>query len=1116
MVLAALLLRVWGLGWGPAGAGALHPGEWTWQVIDGLSFSDPTFPGIWTQAFFSLAALVKGLLSLLAGAVGLLLGQLRSLSEMGLSARMAGRLTVACLGALQVVLVYVLGRRYFDSVATGLLAAAMVAVSPLMVAHSHYLSLDVPLGLAVLACMWAAYTMVDRPRAGIMAAAGLILGLTITTRASGVLAAPVLLGAYVLAVRVARPARSRWALIWPAAFAGGLVAGLLLGYPGFLLRADQTEQVLQSSLVLPPVPSGEWLAFFAERCRRAAAVALESVGPAVLLLWLLGLALVVRRRLWRRILLLVFPPLYCLAGLTVLKGSVEGVFAVWLPVLAVVAAWPVVWACRRLPRHNLAVTAAVVLGVGLCAWPLWRSLGVDYIFWQQDTLTSARLWVQANLDRDSELWVGPHTPLGLFLPVKPLTPETDPSALGPDAYVLLTSLGAGVQADAWEDYRPGGSRRAWERAVADMQPLAVFDIKSLWSAGPRSPGAGLPRWVSPRVRVFAARPPLLVSQPLAVFMPPALEDRGYSLVYGGRGRYGRSQEVMRLGPGAEAERVLIMQPAPHRLGLIIANRGDKLARVSVSQGPWPSKRLSLYPGQETDLSLPVLAWPPVVAGNHPVSVKTSDSRLVARLVWDDLLLGRRALEAGRYKQAEEILAPLAERGGGVEAGIMLAGAMAMQGRFEPASRALAAISGLDGEPVRSYRELAAARDMPRAKWDRAFQRLTGYHPDLLRRSCNVSYQVGGPQCPSRGREVPLKGRGYHAAFLRSGGKPGGHLRLWLDQSFPPGRLRVDLHLALKGRPPAGERVARLEVWSHGPRGSDLLAQREVSAGQVEKGPVGVGFLNPDSGASLEVRLLFTSGAEVALERVLAGIDLRAHMRHMLRWYHLALGKVSLAAGRFAAAVSSFSELLGVDPGFSPAYLPLARALLDAGKVKEALALLSQAEDLFASQPGPLAQVAELYGDMQKPEDRARVEKRLAHLRPSLKKQARFANGLTLLGYDLSQAKLAPGGTMDVSYYWRCWSPPPVNYFVFVHLRGPGAVYNFDHLLDHGRRSMTMLQKGEVVREDYKINLPAGAPPGEYRLVIGLWDPRYTGKGVPVLDGAGAGSEDVPLASVKVE
>jgi hypothetical protein len=109
-----------------------------------------------------------------------------------------------------------------------------------------------------------------------------------------------------------------------------------------------------------------------------------------------------------------------------------------------------------------------------------------------------------------------------------------------------------------------------------------------------------------------------------------------------------------------------------------------------------------------------------------------------------------------------------------------------------------------------------------------------------------------------------------------------------------------------------------------------------------------------------------------------------------------------------------------------------------------------------------------------------------------------------------------GGTLDVSYYWRCWARPPLNYFIFVHLRGPDRTLTYDHLLDHGRRNMANLNIGEVVREDYKMKIPADIAPGRYRLVVGLWDPQHTGKGVPILTGEGKDSEEVKLATVEVK
>ncbi len=153
--------------------------------------------------------------------------------------------------------------------------------------------------------------------------------------------------------------------------------------------------------------------------------------------------------------------------------------------------------------------------------------------------------------------------------------------------------------------------------------------------------------------------------------------------------------------------------------------------------------------------------------------------------------------------------------------------------------------------------------------------------------------------------------------------------------------------------------------------------------------------------------------------------------------------------------------------------------------------------------------------MLRPEDVARVERRLGFLRPSLKREARFAGGLTLLGYDLPRAMARRGEEVAAGWYWRCWAPPALDYFVFVHLRGRERTLNYDHILDHGRLAMPNLAVGQVVREDYRLAIPPDAPPGPYRLVVGLWDPRFTSKGVMVLEGAGQGREEVFLGEIEV-
>ncbi len=1116
LALLALGLRLWGLDWGPGQAGVLHPGEWTWQVIDHLSFSRPTYPGIWTQAFFSLAALVQGLLSWVAGWVEVLLGRVHQVGEVVVSARLAGRFTVALLGSGQVLLAYAVGRRFFDSVATGLLAAAVVAVSPLLVAHGHYLSRDVPLGVAVMACLWAVWLMASEPRAVVMAWAGLCLGLTVTTRASGSLVFLLMAAAYYLGVRRSRPARSRKFLLWPSAWLVGLLAGLVVGYPGFVLQSDRTAELLTTSFS-PPAPGTSWGGFVAGRALGALSVAVQTVGPELLVLWGLGVWLILRARRWDRLLPALVPPLFFLAGITVLRGSLEGLAAIWLPALALVACWPLVWLCRRLPGYGRQVAAVSLLGLLLCGWPLWRALGVDYLFWQQDTFSSARFWVEANLPRQALILAGPRTPLNVFQTTRPWDQKKGLAALRKTGgYLVVSSLGQEDRADPWQDWVPPGGL-SLERLRGRLLLLKRFDLKSAWRSAVGSP-ATFPRWVSPRVDVLAARDPLQVVEPLALYRPPVGAGRRYAVVYGGQGAYSRYEGAMLVEGGRRSRRVLVLPREVERLGLALLNQGEELALVEVSQGPWPARRVTLYPGQEVDLTLPARSWPPMMRAVYPVEVYLRrGGSLLARLYWDPLVMARRALEGGRFAEVVEVLSPLARKGGaGFEARAMLAEALVRLGRPQEAARVLKGRREA-GEEAGSFPALARAGEED-AAWDRRFQALTGYYPDLLRQASSLSYVVEGPPCRGDGRERPLRGAGFHGVFQRRQGEPGGQLRLWLEEPYPATQLRVRLHLAVaRGPAPARERLAVCEVWGHGFGGGRLLARREILGRDLPRGRGVVSLPVSDSraGARLEVRLAYRSARTLDLERLVVGVDLIAHLRHLLRWYYDAQGRLALTDKRYPQAEEAFRRLLAIDPAFREAYLPSARALIDMGKLKQALARVRGAEVLFASQPAHLGQVRDLYRVLQRPKDVERVEERLAYLRPSLKREARFACGLTLLGYDLSANRVERGGSLEVTYYWQCWQTPPLNYFVFVHLRGPDRTLNFDHLLDHGRRQMTDLEVGEVVREEYRLAIPKDATPGRWRLVVGLWDPQHTGRGVPILQGAGAGSEEVELAVIQI-
>lgn len=1111
LVLLGLGLRLWGLAWGPDQAGAAQPDEWAWQIIQALSWDNPTYPGLWTQTFYSLAALVREALSALAGWVGVWLGQVRTTTELAVSPLLAGRLTVALLGTGQVWMAYLVGRRYFDSVATGLLAAGVLAVSPLLVAQGHYLSLDVPLGLAVLFCLWAARNLVAAPGGRSQALAGLALGLTLTTKASGLMVLPVFALAQGLALARREPGPRREPWLWAACFLLGLGLGLLLGYPGFLLRLPEVGDVLGASVRLPGGP-GPWLALLGRRWQGLTLVLGSAVGPLLALSWLAATGLIVWRRLWARLLLVIFPPLYLLAGLLCLRGSLDGQVAVWLPVAALAACWPPVVLCRRLPGRWWPVAGVSLLGALLCLPGLWRSLGEGYLFWQQDTFQSASFWLEANLPPQAQILAGPRTPLTISASARPLAafPGLETPGGASHGYLVTSSLG--------EDGDPCAQEPAWEKPLRGLQLLQSFDLRAGWGTGAQG-GPCHPRWVSPQVRVHALRPARTVLNPLALWRPPVGSLRGHAVIETTHPAYSRAENTMWLaGPGIY-QRVLRAPKTPRELGLDLSNQGQELARLEVWQGPFHKRELTIYPGQEVDLTLPARNWPWMVQGFLPVRVVVLQGRsLVARLDWDPLLLGRRALEAGDYARAAVLLERAAAGGaGGFDALALLAGSQARLGLWDQASHTLETLAQAPGQPASAYLALAAEpADPPGPAWEERFGALTGYYPDLLRQASSRSYAIQGPLCQSEGQEVPLAGPGFHGAYLRGPGKPGGHLRLWLEAPMQAGQYRVDLRLSSRPGAPAGP-LALAEVWAHDLRGSSLLASRRINTADLAGGEalLGLPLALPRSGARLELRLNYLSAWDLRLQELTVASDLKAHMRSILRWYHDANGLVALHAGRFTTAAASLEALLDLDPGFSEAYLPLAQALIDSGRLAQARQRVRQAEELFFAWPERLARVRDLYQVLRLDEDSARVDRRLADLRPSLRRQARFASGLTLLGYDLGQSQLSPGEQVDLSYYWQAWSRPPLNYYIFVHLKGPDRIITFDHLLDHGRQDMPGLAVGQVVRENYRVTIPADAPPGRYRLLVGMWDPSYTGNRVPVLEGEGQGGDEVTLSTVVI-
>jgi hypothetical protein len=117
--------------------------------------------------------------------------------------------------------------------------------------------------------------------------------------------------------------------------------------------------------------------------------------------------------------------------------------------------------------------------------------------------------------------------------------------------------------------------------------------------------------------------------------------------------------------------------------------------------------------------------------------------------------------------------------------------------------------------------------------------------------------------------------------------------------------------------------------------------------------------------------------------------------------------------------------------------------------------------------------------------------------------AELGDGIRLLGYDLADTKLLGGDTVHLTLFWQATGEIDLSYTVFTHLLdGDARIWGQqDDVPGGGSLPTTSWLPGEVIIDEYAIELPGHAPPGQYVLEIGMYE-ADTGRRLPIRDLAG--------------
>ncbi len=121
----------------------------------------------------------------------------------------------------------------------------------------------------------------------------------------------------------------------------------------------------------------------------------------------------------------------------------------------------------------------------------------------------------------------------------------------------------------------------------------------------------------------------------------------------------------------------------------------------------------------------------------------------------------------------------------------------------------------------------------------------------------------------------------------------------------------------------------------------------------------------------------------------------------------------------------------------------------------------------------------------------------------------LADGITFRGYELARTDARAGETITITLHWNVREAPPKDYQVFVHLLGddPEPVAQGDGPPLMGYYPTSLWAAGETFADPHPLSLPAGLPPGQYRLLVGMYD-LETMEPLPRSDG-GPPSIEIP-------
>jgi hypothetical protein len=111
--------------------------------------------------------------------------------------------------------------------------------------------------------------------------------------------------------------------------------------------------------------------------------------------------------------------------------------------------------------------------------------------------------------------------------------------------------------------------------------------------------------------------------------------------------------------------------------------------------------------------------------------------------------------------------------------------------------------------------------------------------------------------------------------------------------------------------------------------------------------------------------------------------------------------------------------------------------------------------------------------------------------PQYEMKAAFSEPVRAVGYNVDSRRISIDTPLRFGLYLEATGPITGNYQIFTHLVAADGtlIAQADHIAGADSYPTSLWQPGNLLYNRFEIQLPAGTPPGEYRVLVGLYDER---------------------------